>query len=151
MTEPLLSENGKAEPLHDNVVLLVGVSRIGSRSLAVSLAERGADISFLHANDQYLQVAQIKRRVEEHGQRCLAIPARTDGQISSRNVVGQIVENLGRLDIFIDYGALSGDLHTGECAEMRADRRNAGRANPFSHFGLVAAAIRQMVDNDQTT
>jgi len=148
MKEASLSENGKAGPLQDNVVLLVGVSRTGSRSLAVSLAQRGADIAILHANDQRLQAAQIKRQIESHGQRCLAIPAKTDGQNSSRNVVGQIVETMGRLDIFIDYGAFSGDLHTGDGAELSEDKRDLDWANPFSHFGLVAAAIRQMVASD---
>lgn len=146
MTEPYSSEISQVASLQDKVVLLVTGARIGGQSLAVSLAERGADIAIVCLRDQHRKADQIRRQVEEKGRRCLTIPVEKEGKALSRRVIEQIVEQLGRLDIFIDYTSLP-DVVSGNGVEE--NEQQSYWSNPFSNFEIMAAALRQMVDHDQ--
>lgn len=91
---PLQSE--KRNDLEGKVALVVGDREASIQPLVSGLAKKGVDIA-LACVDEPCHDA-IQEEVEAQGRRFLAI----QGKINSAAVVEQIVDEFGRLDLFID-------------------------------------------------
>jgi hypothetical protein len=93
--------------LVDKVVMLVGQGGEGERALAVSLAERGADIALVCPRGALPQARETRKLVEQAGRRCQVIPARTS-ELSDSAAAGQAIlasaQVLGAPEIFIILG-----------------------------------------------
>lgn len=152
-----LPKTNQAESLQDKVVLLVGGSGSSHLSLAVTLAELGADIAILYSDQQQRrQMAVVRQRVEAADRKCLYILADADNRHLPRAVVRQIAAELGRLDIFIDIDCskvadqpTEGEIADDESVGHRVVR-GSHRPNRFTNLGKMAAAVRQMLESQQT-
>jgi hypothetical protein len=125
---PHFGEIEFAEMLENKVAMLFNSSNEEDRTLAVSLAGYGVDIAIAYREGYAQHAYETKKLVEAEGRRCLIVPAH-DKFFSkdSEDVIGQTIEMLGRLDIFIDmsslpeengYAADSGeDTHKEDCIE----------------------------------
>lgn len=89
--------------LQDKVVLILQGAASSVRSLATSLARHGADIVLVYFDQRHQQAAETKRLVESSGRTCLTIPAEADSQSLPEQVMARILQQFGRLDIFIDF------------------------------------------------
>jgi len=94
------------QPLKDKVVLLFddGATEDG-RSLAVSLAKYGADVSIVYYEGNEKRARETKEMVIAEGRRCLIVPSPTDDNGVSKEAVGLTIEKLGQLDILIDHSS----------------------------------------------
>lgn len=151
MNNSYLSKINPRETLQDKVVLLLGGTKVGGPSLAASLAERGADIAVVYFGEQHQRATELKRRVEANGQRCLTFAAEPERKTFPQEVISKIVDELGHLDIFIDYAALPRPVRpdTGNGRD-RAERADVW-SNPFSNFEMMAAALGQLTSTDRAT
>jgi NAD(P)-dependent dehydrogenase (short-subunit alcohol dehydrogenase family) len=146
MSDLSLSKTAQQEPLQNKVVLLVARSISNGRSLAVSLAERGADIAIVHLGGQQQGADKIKRQVHEKGRQCLIVPMASSSKDRASELISQIVDELGQIDIFIDIAALKS--HADSVADVNRNEQQDHWSNPFSNFQMMSAALRQMVIDD---
>lgn len=84
--------------LQGKVALIIGDDVEFARSLAIGLAEKGVDIVLVGPSES---VIPVKEGVEQFGRRLLWIPP--DKRLFAANIIQQIMETFGRLDIFVDY------------------------------------------------
>lgn len=143
------------EPLKDKVALLFDGTNTGGRSLAVSLANYGADIAIVYPQAHIMEARMTKKLVEAEGRRCLVIPVRADqanDETFSKEVVRQTINTLGRLDIFIDYSSLPrDDVRLPNSAGKKMETRDSqDQRDPFTNVEIMSAALDQMVGKDQT-
>lgn len=139
------------EPLKGKVALLFDGVNTGGRSLAESLAQYGADIVFVYRQLNAGRAREMKRLIEAKGRRCLLIPAQNNSDSFSKEVVRQTINQLGRLDILIDYSSLAGDeIDLVNTATIVEKPGSAHKTGPFTNFEIMSAALDQMVDLDQT-
>jgi sporulation protein YlmC with PRC-barrel domain len=136
-------------PLEDKVALLFDGAHSGGRSLAVSLAEYGADVAIVYRQAHARNASITKELVEAKGRRCLIIPAQGDEESFSRDVVQQTINTLGRLDIFIDYSSLPREDVGADQSGKTEKRDNNGRTDPFTNVEIMSAALDQMVNVGQ--
>src|SRR5258708_2883480 len=93
--------NRGANPLAGKVALITGAARRLGRASALALADAGADvaITFLQSEREAQRTA---RDVEEAGVRALALRCDVTDPKHVRVVVGEVVRQLGALDILIN-------------------------------------------------
>lgn len=132
------------ETLQNKVVLLIGGTKVGGPALAASLAERGADVAVVYFDDQHERAERIKQEVEANGQRCLTFAARPENDGFPEQVISRVVDDLGRLDVFIDYAAFPQTDGGDEDLSLAS----GGITNPFSNFEMMAAALGQLTDSN---
>ena len=104
-TEDFRPQIATEEPLKDKVILLYDGTIKGGQSLALSLAENGADVALVYRPAHHNRAEDIKHAVEAQGQRCLILPAQPQDDKSSEELIAKTVDELGRLDIYIDYSS----------------------------------------------
>ncbi len=81
-------------------VLVTGGSRGIGRSIALGLAEHGADVAIVARKPEALEEAV--KAVEALGRRAIAVPANVRRLETLQAIVDQTVERLGRLDILVN-------------------------------------------------
>jgi NAD(P)-dependent dehydrogenase (short-subunit alcohol dehydrogenase family) len=146
------SERGK--PLAGQVALLTDGAHFDSRSLAVSLAKRGAHLVIVYRQINAQQAQETKELVEAEGRRCLTILSKSEDSRFAREIVRQVVARLGRLDIFIDYSAMSRvSEHEGGLANgggMVEPRSGTSLSRSLINAKILTAAMTQMLDPERT-
>ncbi len=88
--------------LDGRIAIVTGASRGLGRSIALALAEAGADIALVHRSG----AAEVQRRIEELGRRCVSIRADLADRTSVPTIVGETVERLGGLDILVNNAGI---------------------------------------------
>lgn len=149
MEDHSLSIINQMRSLQDKVVLLVGGARQGGVSLAESLAERGADIAIVYFGENKQSADKIKRSVSERGQRCLVFSIERDGSYLPEKLVKQIINDMGGLDIFIDYGAPPITIANVKKTDQPEEKYSW--SNPFSNLEMMSAALKQMSEDGKPT
>jgi NAD(P)-dependent dehydrogenase (short-subunit alcohol dehydrogenase family) len=100
---PLAAQAEAGRSLRGKVALLVGPAGESGCSLATGLAALGADIVLLCIDGAQERAAEIKRRVEATGRRCLLLTETLMSERRLRLFIEEIVATFGRLDIYISY------------------------------------------------
>ncbi len=90
--------------LRGRVVLVTGGRRVGG-DLAISLAERGADVALTYHTSRDA-IEQTVARVVALGVRGLAIEADLSRAEQAEGAVGQVVARLGRLDALVNMASI---------------------------------------------
>jgi 2-deoxy-D-gluconate 3-dehydrogenase len=88
--------------LDGRTAIVTGASRGLGRSIAVGLAEAGADVALVHRSDG----AETRRRIEALGRRCVSLRADLSDGGSVATIVGETVERLGGIDILINNAGI---------------------------------------------
>ncbi|MFD1860348.1 SDR family oxidoreductase [Aeromicrobium camelliae] len=128
VTEPALSEGfpaqqqeppgvtGATEPLPDHgensyvghgklegkrALITGGDSGIG-RAVALAFAREGADVAFTYQPEESEDAAETTRLVEAEGRRALAIEADLRDNATCKNVIAQVADQLGGLDVLVN-------------------------------------------------
>jgi len=81
-----------------------GARRIG-RSIALALAEAGADVGITYRNSQS-DAAQTTAEIAALGRRAVATPCDVRSEASVRSAVAAVVAEFGRLDILVNNAAV---------------------------------------------
>jgi len=90
--------------LDGKVAIVTGASSGLGVAFATGLAEAGADIAICARRAERLE--DTKRAVEQLGRRCLAVPADVANPDDCTRVVGETVEQLGKVDVLINNAGI---------------------------------------------
>jgi len=90
--------------LEDKVALVTGAGKRLGRAVALRLAEEGADVA-VHYGTSAKEAAEVVGRIEELGQKAVAIQADLKNVDEIRRLLLQVGNELGRLDLLVNSAA----------------------------------------------
>jgi len=88
-------------PLQGRVALVTGGARRTGRTIALALAETGADL-VIHYNQSAAEAEAVVAEVEAMGRRAVAVAADLADAAATEAAFGAAAERLGRLDILVN-------------------------------------------------
>src|SRR6476659_10120839 len=88
--------------LDGRTAIVTGASRGLGQSIAVGLAEAGADVALVHRSGG----SETQDRIEALGRRSVTIRADLADPGSVPRIVGETVEKLGRIDILVNNAGI---------------------------------------------
>ena len=90
--------------LAGKIAIVTGASSGLGVAFAVGLADAGADIAICARRVEKLE--QTKAQVEERGRRCVAVQADVSNPDDCNRVVGETVDQLGKVDVLINNAGI---------------------------------------------
>ncbi|MEJ8547534.1 SDR family oxidoreductase [Brevibacillus borstelensis] len=128
--------------LQDKVAVITGGDSGIGRAVTIAFAKEGADVAIVYLCE-HEDAAETKRRVEELGRRCLSIAGDLRHPETSRNVISQIIEAFGRVDILVNNCAVQYPQKS--ILDISDEQlENTFRTNLFSFFYMTKAALPYM-------
>ena len=92
--------------LKEKIALVTGGSRGIGRTVAIKLAEAGADIAFTYKTSD-IEANKTKAAIRALGQECLIYKADVRDRIAMAQVFGAIDSHWGRLDILVNNAGIN--------------------------------------------
>lgn len=128
--------------LAGKVALVTGASGGIGRASALAMAREGADVVVNYLT--YPESAEsLAAEVRGLGRRCLLCPVDVSDQAAVEAMVGRIVAELGRLDIYVSTAVYS-DREYFHVADMAGFRRTID-VSMWGSFYVLRAAANQMI------
>ncbi len=131
--------------LRDKVAVITGGDSGIGRAIAVAFSREGADVAILYLNE-HEDAEKTRHLVEEAGRRCLLFPGDIGDVQFCREVIGRIVQELGRLDIVVNNAA---EQHpTEDLLGITPEQlERTFRTNIFGMFYLTQAALPHLAED----
>jgi len=128
--------------LQDKVALITGGDSGIGRAVAILFAREGAKVGILYLNED-TDADETKRMVEAEGQACLTFRGDAGDPEVCRNVVRQMLDAHGRLDLLVNNAA---EQHPQQKLEDITPEQleRTFRTNIFAMFFLTQAALPHM-------
>ena len=128
--------------LRNKVAIITGGDSGIGRAVAIAFAKEGADIAIVYL-EEHKDANETKRLVEENGRRCLLLSGDIGQESFCRKAVGQIVKELGQIDVLVNNAA---EQHPQESIEKITEKQleQTFRTNIFSFFFMTKAAMKYL-------
>jgi NAD(P)-dependent dehydrogenase (short-subunit alcohol dehydrogenase family) len=128
--------------LRNKVAIITGGDSGIGRAVAVAFAKEGADVAIVYL-EEHKDANETKRLVEDNGRRCLLVSGDVGQEGFCRKAVGQIVKELGKIDILVNNAA---EQHPQESIEKITEKQleRTFRTNIFSFFFMTKAAMKYL-------
>lgn len=130
--------------LEDKTALVTGGSRGIGRSIALMLADFGADVAITYARSADA-AEEVKNEMEAMGRQAKAIQADAVSFDKAEEVIGEIVEDWGKLDILVNNAGITKDNLILRMSEEQWD--DVIDTNLKSVFNYSKAAAKPMMRN----
>lgn len=128
--------------LEGKAALVTGASRGIGRSIALLLAERGADIAVNYAGNTEAAEA-VKAEIEALGRRAVLVRADVSEAAACETMIAETVEKLGGIDILVNNAGITRD---GLLMRMKEEDWDAVlTTNLKSVFNCTKAAVKYMM------
>ncbi|WP_129726015.1 SDR family oxidoreductase [Ectobacillus funiculus] len=128
-----------AGKLQGKVAIISGGDSGIGRAVAYAFAKEGANIVIAYLNE-HIDALETKQRVEQLGQRCLAIAGDLGQEKTSHQVVQQTLHAFGKIDIIVNNCAES--FPKERITEITGEQLlRVFQSNVFSFFYLTKAAL----------
>ena len=127
--------------LSNKTTLITGASRGIGRAIALLFASEGSDVAFtyLHSEESALS---LKTEIEALGVRCLAIKADAADYNTAQDVVKQVVQEWGKIDILINNAGVTRDALIMRMREEQWDEvMNTNLKSAFNYIQAVSAVM----------
>jgi len=129
--------------LREKVALVTGGGRRVGRALALALGERGATVA-VHHHESFAGAAEVVQAVVRGGSRARAFGAQLTRHEAPAELVRQVVDAFGRLDVLINSAAIMVRTPFGEVDAESWDRMFALNLRaPFFLSQAAAPHLRQ--------
>jgi NAD(P)-dependent dehydrogenase (short-subunit alcohol dehydrogenase family) len=128
--------------LTDRVALVTGADSGIGRAVAIAFAREGADLLCSYWKE-HEDAAETKRLVEEAGRRCLTVPGDIGDREHAQGLVGQALEELGRLDVLVNNAGYQ-MVHDSFLEIPPDELEFVFRTNVLAMFHLCQAAVPKM-------
>jgi len=128
--------------LRNKVAIITGGDSGIGRAVAIAFAKEGADVAIVYL-EEHKDANETKRLVEENGLRCLLVSGDVGQEDFCRKAVGQIIKELGKIDILVNNAA---EQHPQESIEKITEKQleRTFRTNIFSFFFMTKAAMKYL-------
>jgi NAD(P)-dependent dehydrogenase (short-subunit alcohol dehydrogenase family) len=128
--------------LRNKVAIITGGDSGIGRAVAVAFAKEGADVAIVYL-EEHKDANETKRLVEENGRWCLLVSGDIGQEGFCRKAVGQIVKELGQIDVLVNNAA---EQHPQESIEKITEKQleQTFRTNIFSFFFMTKAAMKYL-------
>jgi NAD(P)-dependent dehydrogenase (short-subunit alcohol dehydrogenase family) len=134
---PAYTGSGK---LDGRVAIITGGDSGIGRAVAVLYAREGADVAITYLEVEEEDAQETRRAVEAEGRRCLTIQTDVKEPARCREVVAQVVRELGRLDILVNNAAFQ--QHVDDLSQLtEAQWDTTFRTNIHGYFYMVKSAL----------
>ena len=137
-----------AAPLIGKVALVTGGARGLGAATAKALAAQGADVAFSYVSPSSAEkAAAVVREIQGYGVRGVAFRADQGDEAAAAKLPGEVVEQLGRLDILVNNASI--DVF-GRVDDAERDNEAFGRfwSVAISGFMATVRAASQIIAND---
>jgi NAD(P)-dependent dehydrogenase (short-subunit alcohol dehydrogenase family) len=120
-----------------------GDSGIG-RAVAIAFAREGADVAIVHLADEEEDARETTKWVEQAGRKALALPADLRDERQCRQLVEQVAQEFGQIDVLVNNAAYQmaqpGGLE--DISTEQFDR--VMKTNLYGMFWVTRAALEHM-------
>jgi NAD(P)-dependent dehydrogenase (short-subunit alcohol dehydrogenase family) len=142
MEPPPISENQDyqaSNKLRGKVAIITGGDSGIGRAVAIAFAKEGADIVIAYLYE-HRDAKETTCRVEELGQRCLAIAGDLQNEDFSCEVTSKTIDAFGRIDILVNNAGIQ--FPQTSILDITAEQLDTTfRTNIFSFFYMTKAAL----------
>lgn len=128
--------------LDNKIALVTGGSRGVGRSIALALAEAGADVAIVYRSASS-EAQTVVEEITRSGRRAAAFQADVSDSNQSRDVVDKVVAEFGTIDILVNNAGITKDGLLMRMSEQDWD--SVIDINLKSVFNFCKAAIRPMM------
>lgn len=128
--------------LEGKTALVTGAGRGIGRSIALTLAEAGADVAITYARSS-AAAEEVKAEVEKMGRKALIYQADAVDSKKADEVIGDIVKQWGKLDILVNNAGITKDTLIMRMSEEQWD--DVIQTNLKSVFNYSKSAVRPMM------
>lgn len=111
MTSPIVlkeTELNELKPLAGQVAIVTGASRGIGAEIAKALAKKGAQVVTTYTSSPEA-AEKIVKEIEENGGQSIAIKANVAIPEDSQNLVNEVIEKFGKIDILINNAGITRD------------------------------------------
>ncbi len=125
--------------LTNKVALITGGDSGIGEAVAIAYAKEGAKIAIVYL-DEHEDAQRTRQKIEQIGSGCLLFPGDIGSEIFAYDVIKQVIDQFGQLDILINNAA---EQHPQQgIEEISAEQlEKTFRTNVFSMFHLTKAAL----------
>ena len=128
-----------ADKLSGKVAIITGGDSGIGRAVAVLFAKEGADVAIVYLNE-HEDAKETKNLVEREGHRCLSVAGDIGDEAFCRQVVDQVVNEFGQLDVVVNNAAAQHPQKS--LTDISAEQlERTFRTNIFSYFFLTKHAL----------
>lgn len=134
----------KPKKLQGKVAFVTGSARRIGRSVALRLADAGADV-VVHAMSSIDEIQAVAKEIESRGQRSLALLGDVTSEAAVAKIYEQIDQVFGRVDILVNNAAIRG-----ECDFLDMSLEEWRRVNSVILDGAFLCsreALKRMIKN----
>ncbi|REE94378.1 3-oxoacyl-[acyl-carrier-protein] reductase [Paenibacillus taihuensis] len=128
--------------LSGKIALVTGASRGIGRSIAIALAEAGADVAINYSGSE-AAAAETAQQIEALGRRSLVLKANVGKADEFDGMVKQVVETFGAIDILVNNAGITRDNLIMRMKEEEFDQ--VIETNLKGVFNGIKAVTRQMM------
>jgi 2-deoxy-D-gluconate 3-dehydrogenase len=128
--------------LDGKVAAVTGATRGIGRSIALSLAEAGADIALLQRSPEQ---SDVKEEIELIGRKCLIVPCDLENADQVKSAIPNVVSHFGKIDILVNNAGIQRRSPSVDFSELDWD--DVINVNLKTVWLLCQQAGRYMVPN----
>jgi len=128
--------------LKNKTALITGASRGIGRAIATMFADHGCNIAFTYINEDQ-EAAELSAELQANGTKVLSIKSDAADFEAAHNVVKQVVDSFGKLDILVCNAGIAQDTLLMRMSEQQWD--SVLSVNLKSVFNYCHAVVPQMI------
>lgn len=132
-----------SDKLKNKVALITGGDSGIGRAVAILFAKEGADIAIGYLNE-HSDAETTREEVEQYGRKCLTVPGDLSKESDCKNLVKQVLDLYGRVDILVNNAAIH--YQSDKLEDISTEQlKKTFETNFYSYFWVTKECLAQMI------